>query len=104
VCSKVHQSRVNGVSYDSLTNVVFSASQDKIFRVSHGSSLAMIVGVPHKEQLLVMLKDQINKRIFVASKIGEIIIYDISQVHVISNIGIKTKVTCYIKKQQRKCN
>lgn len=69
-CVKVHQSRVMGVTYDSLSNVVFSISQDKIFRASHGSSLALIVGVPHKEQLLVMHKDQLNKRIFVGSKIG----------------------------------
>jgi hypothetical protein len=37
-----------GVSYDGLNNIVFSVSQDKIFRVSHGSSLALVVGVPHK--------------------------------------------------------
>jgi hypothetical protein len=36
------------VAYDSLSNCVYSASRDKVFRVSHGSSLALIVGIPHK--------------------------------------------------------
>jgi WD40 repeat protein len=80
VCDKIHNSRVTGLGYDSLTNVVFSISQDKIFRISHGTSLALVLGVPHKEQLLSLYKDNINKRIFIGSKIGEIFIYDISQV------------------------
>ncbi len=45
---KCHQNRVTGLSYDSLNNIVYSTSQDKVFRVSHGSSLSLIVGVPHK--------------------------------------------------------
>jgi hypothetical protein len=61
--------------------VVFSSSQDKIFRASHGTSLALVLGVPHKEQLLSMFKDNINKRMFLGSKIGEVFIYDISQVN-----------------------
>lgn len=47
-CVKAHQGRVTGVSYDAMSNVVYSVSQDKVFRVSHGSSIALIVGVPHK--------------------------------------------------------
>jgi hypothetical protein len=70
VCDKVHTGRVNGVGYDSLTNIVFSISQDKVFRLSHGSSLASVLQLPHKEQLLAMFKDNINKRIFLGSKIG----------------------------------
>jgi len=70
VCDKVHAGRVNGVGYDSLNNVVFSVSQDKVFRLSHGSSLASILQTPHKEQLLSMFKDNINKRVFIGSKIG----------------------------------
>jgi len=48
VCYKVHNSKVCGVGCDSLTNIVYSVSQDKIFRLSHGSSLAMILQLPHK--------------------------------------------------------
>jgi hypothetical protein len=70
VCDKIHNSRITGLGYDSLTNVVFSVSQDKIFRISHGTSLALVLGVPHKEQLLSMFKDNINKRAFIGNKIG----------------------------------
>ena len=48
VCVKAHKERVVGLAYDALSNVVYSVSYDKAFRVSHGSSLAMIVSVPHK--------------------------------------------------------
>jgi hypothetical protein len=80
VCDKVHNSKVCGVGYDSLTNIVYSVSQDKIFRLSHGSSLAMVLQLPHKEPLLSLFKDNINKRVFIGSKIGEMLIYDVSQV------------------------
>jgi len=80
VCDKIHTGRICGIGYDSLTNIVFSVSQDKIFRSSHGSSLAMVQQLPHKEQLLSMFKDNINKRVFIGTKIGEILIYDISHV------------------------
>lgn len=80
VCEKIHNGRITGLGYDSLTNVVFSVSQDKIFRISHGTSLAMVLGVPHKEQLLALFKDNINKRVFIGNKIGEILIYDIAHV------------------------
>ena len=48
VCDKIHNSRVMGIAYDSLSNSVFSISQDKVFRISHGSSLALVIGIPHK--------------------------------------------------------
>ena len=47
-CVKCHQGKITGLAYDALSNVVYSVSQDRVFRVSHGSSLAMIIGVPHK--------------------------------------------------------
>ena len=80
VCDKIHKDRINGLAYDPLTNVVFSISQDKIFRISHGTSFGLILGLPHKEQLLSMVKDSINKRIFIGTKIGQVLIYDISNV------------------------
>lgn len=79
VCVKVHQGRVMGLAYDALSNVTYSVSQDKVFRVSHGSSLALIVGVPHKEPIFCMFRDTINKRILFGTKTGEIYIYDIAQ-------------------------
>ena len=82
ICDKIHNSRITGLGYDSLTNVIFSVSQDKIFRISHGTSLALVLGVPHKEQLLSMYKDNINKRAFIGNKIGEVLIYDISHVNI----------------------
>lgn len=78
-CVKCHQGRVTGLAYDSMSNVVYSVSQDKVFRVSHGSSLALIVGVPHKEGIYSMVRDTLNKRIFFGTKVGEVYIYDISQ-------------------------
>ncbi len=78
-CAKTHQSRVTGLAYDSLNNIVYSSGQDKVFRVGHGSSLALIVGVPHKEQILCMYRDTTNKRIFLGTKTGEVILYDITQ-------------------------
>lgn len=82
VCDKIHNGKITGLGYDSLTNVVFSVSQDKIFRISHGTSLALVLGVPQKEQLLSMFKDNINKRVFIGNKIGEVSIFDISQVSI----------------------
>ncbi len=70
VCDKIHNGRVNGIGYDSLNNMVVSISQDKILRISHGTSLALIIGIPQKEQLLCMFKDNINKRLFIGTKIG----------------------------------
>ena len=60
------------VSYDSLSNCVYSASRDKVFKVRHGSSLALIVGIPHKEDLMCMHRDLQNKRIklFLAGLLG----------------------------------
>lgn len=58
------------VSYDSMNNCVYSVSRDKVFRVSHGSSLALIVGIPHKEDLMCMHRDVQNKRIFCGMKGG----------------------------------
>jgi len=70
VCVKAHKDRVMDLSYDSLSNCVYSASKDKVFRVSHGSSLALIVGIPHKEDLMCMHRDIQNKRVFVGTKAG----------------------------------
>lgn len=70
VCVKAHKERVVGLAYDALNNVVYSVSYDKAFRVSHGSSLAMIVSVPHKEAIYSMIRDTINKRIFFGTKSG----------------------------------
>ncbi len=39
---------MTGLAYDAMSNVIYSVSQDKVLRVSHGSSIALIVGVPHK--------------------------------------------------------
>lgn len=69
-CVKCHQSRVTGLAYDAMSNVVYSVSLDKAFRVSHGSSLAMIVSVPHKEPIYIMIRDTLNKRIFFGTKAG----------------------------------
>lgn len=92
VCVKTHKERVMDMSYDSIHNCVYSASRDKVFRVSHGSSLAMIVGIPHKQELLCMYRDIQNQRIFLGTKGGEVHIYDISSVSYLLNfIGIKTK-------------
>jgi WD40 repeat protein len=48
VCFKAHLNRVTGVAFDALNNFVYSVSLDKVFRVSYGSSIALIVGIPHK--------------------------------------------------------
>jgi WD40 repeat protein len=48
VCDKMHKEKLCGLGFDSLANVVFSASQDKIFRISHGTSLALVLAVPHR--------------------------------------------------------
>ena len=69
-CVKAHQGRVTGVAYDAMSNVIYSASQDKVLRVSHGSSIALIVGVPHKEPIFCMLRDTLNKRILFGTKTG----------------------------------
>lgn len=69
-CDKAHNGRVNGVCYEPLSNVVYSVSSDKLFRISHGTSLSLILGIPHKEPLMCIVKDPINKRLFISNKIG----------------------------------
>ncbi len=102
VCEKIHNSRVCGLGYDSLTNIVFSVSQDKILRLSHGTSLALVLGIPHKEPLMSLFKDIINKRLFIGTKIGEILIYDISHVFFRLDLVLKAKAAEHSKKQQRR--
>lgn len=53
-----------------MSNVIYSVSQDKVLRVSHGSSIALIVGVPHKEPIFSMIRDTLNKRIIFGTKTG----------------------------------
>lgn len=48
VCYKAHSNTVTGLGYDLLNNVVYSVSLDKMFKVSHGTSIALIVSIPHK--------------------------------------------------------
>lgn len=69
-CVKAHQGRVTGVVYDAMSNVIYSVSQDKVLRVSHGSSISLIVGVPHKEPIFSMLRDTLNKRLLFGTKTG----------------------------------
>lgn len=92
VCDKIHNSRVAGLGYDSLTNVVFSVSQDKNFRISHGTSLALVLGIPHKEPYMSMFKDNINKRVFLGTKIGEVQIFDVS--HVLISLSRLKNLSC----------
>jgi WD40 repeat protein len=47
-CFKAHQNRVTGMVYDALSNVIYSVSLDRTLRVSHGTSIALILSVPHK--------------------------------------------------------
>lgn len=69
-CVKCHQGRITGLSYDALNNCVYSVATDKVFRISHGSSLAMIIGLPHKDPIFCMYRDTLNKRMFFGTKNG----------------------------------
>ena len=80
VCMKIHQNRIMGISYDNINGIVYTISEDKTFRISEANSLMMILSLPHREPLLVMTADKINKRMFIGSKGGEIFIYDVSSV------------------------
>jgi len=57
VCDKIHTSRITGLGFDSLSNIVYSTSQDKIFRISHGTSLALVLAIPHSEPIMSFFKD-----------------------------------------------
>ena len=70
-----------GISYDNINGIVYTISEDKTFRISEANSLMMILSLPHREPLLVMTADKINKRMFIGSKGGEIFIYDVSSKH-----------------------
>jgi hypothetical protein len=48
VCSKIHQSRITGIYYDSVNAIVYTISEDKFLRISDGSTLMLIVAIPHK--------------------------------------------------------
>lgn len=69
-CVKCHQGRVTGLAYDALSNVVYSVSIDKVFRISHGSSLALILALPHKDSIFCMFRDTLNKRMIFGTKNG----------------------------------
>ena len=88
VCMKIHQNRIMGISYDNINGIVYTLSEDKTFRISEANSLMMILSLPHREPLLVMTADKINKRMFIGSKGGEIFIYDVSSV--IRNNNLET--------------
>ena len=77
-CVKIHTDKVTGIYYDVKNNVVYSVSEDRTLRVSHGGSLALVTSIPHKQPLMSMLKDEKNERLFFGSNNGEVYISDIS--------------------------
>ena len=41
-----------------------------MLRISDGSTLMIILGIPHKDALLTMKADKLNKRLFIGTKSG----------------------------------
>lgn len=80
MCVKVHNARVMGIYFDSINSIVYTISEDKTLRIGDGTSLTQMSSIPHKDPLLILSPDKLNKRLFVGSKSGEVYLYDISTV------------------------
>jgi len=50
------------------------------------------LGIPHKEPYMSMFKDNINKRVFLGTKIGEVQIFDVS--HVLISLSRLKNLSC----------
>lgn len=81
MCVKVHQARIMGIYYDSINSIVYTISEDKALRIGDGTSLVQIASIPHKDALLIMNADKLNKRLFIGTKGGQVLLYDISSVN-----------------------
>lgn len=82
MCVKIHQARVMGIYYDSINSIVYTISEDKTLRIGDGTSLVQMASIPHKDALLIMNADKLNKRLFIGTKGGEVFVYDTSSVNV----------------------
>lgn len=81
ICVKVHNGRIMGIYYDSINSIVYTISEDKTLRIGDGTSLVQMTSLPHRDPLLVMNADKLNKRLFIGTKGGEVFLYDISTKH-----------------------
>lgn len=70
-----------GIYYDSINSIVYTISEDKTLRIGDGTSLVQIASIPHKDALLIMNADKLNKRLFIGTKGGQVLLYDISSKH-----------------------
>jgi hypothetical protein len=70
LCVKVHNARVMGIYYDSINSIVYTISEDKTLRIGDGTSLVQMASIPHRDPLLVLSADKLNKRLFVGTKGG----------------------------------
>ena len=82
ICVKVHNGRIMGIYYDSINSIVYTISEDKTLRIGDGTSLVQMTSLPHRDPLLVMNADKLNKRLFIGTKGGEVFLYDISTVRI----------------------
>jgi len=79
VSNKLHLSRVMGVFFDSISELIFTVSEDKKFKVYDMSKndvcSDMTVG---NSPLTCLCGDRDNRRVFMSNKAGQVFIYDIS--------------------------
>lgn len=70
MCVRVHNARVMGIYYDSINSIVYTISEDKTLRIGDGTSLTQMNSIPHRDPLLIMCADKLNKRLFIGTKGG----------------------------------
>lgn len=70
MCMRVHNARIMGIYFDSITSTVYTISEDKTLRIGDGTSLTQMASLPHRDPLLIMNPDKLNKRLFIGTKAG----------------------------------
>ena len=78
---KVHQARVMGVAYDSITSHVYSVGEDKFLKVTKLNDQQIVATFQIGSHALTNLHfDHYYKRLFITNRNGQIFIYDASSV------------------------
>jgi len=77
--NKIHQARVMGTCLESISEYIYTASEDKRVKVFDLKNNNIVTDIACGSTLLTeLLYDKENKRIFVSNRSGQVFIYDIS--------------------------
>jgi hypothetical protein len=77
---KIHEERVNGIYYEPLNKLMYSISEDGMLTTCDMNNYFKMHTVTHPNELVTMLMDTTNKRMFIGANEGHIYVYDIGNV------------------------